>query len=97
MKDPYILFFSAIESFRWPSWPHILAAEMLADEPLPQADQALPLADPFGRQGNGLEFIDGDELGQLHRAVLVGLAFDMLPLPGLAVGVGDKPSDSHRS
>jgi len=53
------------------------------------------LADLLLGQGDGGELAQAIDLGQAERVVLVGLAFEMFELPGLAGGVGDEAGDAE--
>ena len=70
--------------------PHpILRPALFANQAFPQTNEALPLT--MGRAGqlHRVQFTHGTKPSQLEGIVLVGLPFDVLPLPGLIVGVGN--------
>lgn len=64
----------------------VLPAAMFADESFAEADQTLPLPHGLGRRSDHVQLMDGDQFGEFDGVVLVGLAFDVFPLPGLAGG-----------
>jgi hypothetical protein len=57
---------------------------------LPRLDQAALLAHFLGRQVHGGELAEPVDIGQAKSVVAIGLAFEVLELPGLAGGVGDQ-------
>src|SRR5262249_15215978 len=67
----------------------VLDSDAAADEGLAVGAQGTPLARRWRRQADGRQLTQGLELGQTQRVVAVGLAFEVLELPGGAGGVGD--------
>src|SRR5262249_17698067 len=56
-----------------------------------------PLTHLCRGQGHRWQLAEQIELGQAQGVVLVGLAFEVLELPGLAGGVGDQTADAERA
>jgi len=72
----------------------VLGADALADEGLPVGDEGTPLARGRIGHGDGGQLTQGMELGEAEGVVLVGFAFAVFELPGLAGGVGDQAGEA---
>ncbi len=73
----------------------VLQGHAAADQLLPRVDEGATLAHLFAGDGHGGELSQGVDFGQSAGVVAVGLAFEMLELPGFAAGVGDQAGDAE--
>lgn len=67
----------------------VLACDAASDQLLSKGDEHAPLPGGGVRHHDGGQLSDGLQLGQSQGVVAIGLAFEVLELPGLGRSVGD--------
>jgi len=73
----------------------VLAARSLSDERVPLFNKSSPLAHLRRRHVHQVQLLERRQASQLEGVVLVGLALDVLPFPGVLCRVGHLDLDAH--